>query len=259
MSKTIDVGGKALAGGKTPLICTSLTARDEPSLLRELAAVREKQPDLIEWRVDFFAGIGDIPRVVAMARDIRRHAGGLPLLFTRRSEREGGEATGLAEERIPALYDAVCASHGVDFIDYELRSDPAHFQAVRQAAHRVGVQLLASFHDFRKTPSKAELVATFAAMAEAGADLAKIAVMPRTMDDVLTLLDATLDADRRLPLPVIGIAMGAQGVPSRLFGGAFGSALTFAAGERASAPGQVPIDELRQVTAILQRAMTARS
>jgi 3-dehydroquinate dehydratase-1 len=48
-------------------------------------------------------------------------------------------------------------------------------------------------------------------------------------------------------------------VPSRLFGGAFGSALTFAAGERASAPGQVPIDELRQVTAILQRAMTARS
>lgn len=259
MGKSIDIGGKTLAGGKKPLICISLTARDETSLLRELAAVCEKQPDLIEWRVDYFAGIGDTPRVVALAREIRRRAGGLPLLFTRRSEREGGEATGLAEERIPALCDAVCASGSADIIDYELRSDPAHFQAARQAAHRAGARLLASFHDFRKTPSKAELAATFAAMAEAGADIAKIAVMPRTMDDVLTLLDATLDADRRLPLPVIGIAMGAHGVPSRLFGGAFGSALTFAAGERASAPGQVPIDELRQVIAILQRAMAAGS
>ena len=80
MSKVIEVGGKPVAEGKEPLICTSLIASDEPSILRQLTAVCAKRPDLIEWRVDFFAGIANTARVVALARKIRENAGAIPIL-----------------------------------------------------------------------------------------------------------------------------------------------------------------------------------
>jgi 3-dehydroquinate dehydratase-1 len=53
------------------------------------------------------------------------------------------------------------------------------------------------------------------------------------------------------------MAMGGLGAVSRLCGGVFGSALTFAVGAAASAPGQVPIDEVRATLAVLQRATGA--
>ncbi|WP_186408604.1 type I 3-dehydroquinate dehydratase [Candidatus Accumulibacter aalborgensis] len=258
MTKTIEVGGGNVAGGKEPLICTPLVAIDERSLLRELAAVCAKQPDLIEWRVDFFSGIADTVRVVALARALRENAGGVPIIFTRRSTREGGEPTGISEEQVLALYEAVCETSCVDFVDCEMSSDALHFQAVRQAAQRAGIQLIASFHDFQQTPSAADIVARFVAMERAGADIAKVAAMPRAIDDVLTLLAATLEGNRQIRLPIISMSMGPYGSLSRLFGWAFGSSVTFAVGEQASAPGQVPIEDLRAVLEILQRALAPR-
>ncbi len=258
MTKTIEVNGKPVAGGKEPLICTPLVARDEQSVLRELAAVCAKRPDLIEWRVDFFAGIADTARVVALARAIRDEAGSVPIIFTRRSTREGGEPTGMSEEQVLALYEAVCAARCVDFVDCEMSSDPSHFQSALQAAHGAGAQLIASFHDFQQTPSAEEIVARFVAMERAGADIAKVAVMPRAIDDVLTLLGATLEGNRRIKLPIISMSMGAYGSLSRLFGWTFGSSVTFAVGDKASAPGQVPIEDLRVVLDILQCSLAPK-
>lgn len=258
MTRTIEVNGKPVAGGKEPLICTPLVARDEQAVLRELTAVCAKRPDLIEWRVDFFAGIADSARVVALAREIRERAGGAPIIFTRRSTREGGEPTGMSEEQVLALYEAVCKTRCVDFVDYEMSSDPGHFQSALQAAHRAGAQLIASYHDFQQTPPGAEIVARFVAMEQAGADIAKVAVMPRAIDDVLTLLGATLEGSRQITLPIISMSMGAYGSLSRLFGWTFGSSVTFAVGDKASAPGQVPIEELRVVLDILQRSLVPR-
>ena len=258
MSKVIEVGGKPVAEGKEPLICTSLIASDEPSILRQLTAVCAKRPDLIEWRVDFFAGIANTARVVALARKIRENAGAIPIIFTRRSTREGGEPIGIGEEQVLSLYEALCESACVDFVDYEMSSEPLHFQSARQAAHRAGAQLIASFHDFQQTPSGEEIVARFVAMEQAGADIAKVAVMPRSIDDVLTLLGATLEGNRRIRLPIISMAMGSHGSLSRLFGWTFGSSVTFAVGDKASAPGQVPIEDLRVVLDILQRSLAPK-
>ena len=87
-----------------------------------------------------------------------------------------------------------------------------------------------------------------------GADIAKVAVMPKAQMDVLTLLAATLAADNALRIPVITMSMGSMGAVSRLCGGAFGSAVTFAVGSGASAPGQIAIGDLRTAQQILQRA-----
>ena len=85
-------------------------------------------------------------------------------------------------------------------------------------------------------------------MQQAGADLPKLAVMPRSRTDVLTLLAATAEmADCHPDTPVITMSMGALGAVSRLCGEAFGSAMTFANPGTASAPGQVPLDVVNAV------------
>ena len=43
------------------------------------------------------------------------------------------------------------------------------------------------------------------------------------------------------------MAMGGSGLSTRLAGEIFGSALTFASGKKSSAPGQIPVNELRTV------------
>lgn len=243
---------------KEPLACTPLVGRDEAAVQRELDAVLAKEPDLIEWRVDFFAAIADTARVVALGREIRARAGRTPVIFTRRSTREGGTPTALSEDQVLALYAAVCRSGSVEMFDMELSSEPRHWQAALALARETGARMIGSFHDFKTTPPKAELVAKFAAMQAGGADIAKVAVMPRHPRDVLTLLDATLEARETLELPLISMSMGGYGALSRLFGHLYGSTVSFAVGDQPSAPGQVPIADLRAVAAVLQRALAAR-
>lgn len=251
--KPILLAGQPLANGVLPAMCAPLVARDRAGLLAEAAAVAAMGPHLLEWRVDFYEGIGRTGEVVDLAREIR-HTSGLPLLFTRRSAREGGQAIAISEDQVVALYLAVCAQGQVDLVDVEMASDPAHLAAVREAARARDVGLVLSFHDFNGTPPQSALVERFLQAQQLGADVAKVAVMPRSMDDVLALLQATSQASQALPIPVISMAMGALGAVTRLCGGAFGSALTFGMGQGASAPGQLPIADLRAGLQILRRA-----
>jgi 3-dehydroquinate dehydratase-1 len=111
--------------------------------------------------------------------------------------------------------------------------------------------VVASQHDFDGTPAQDELVHRLLRMAEAGADVLKIAVMPDDAGDVLALLGATRDASLRTDRPLITMAMGPLGVASRVAGGVFGSAATFGTVGRASAPGQVAIEPLRAALDLL--------
>lgn len=252
--KTIQLPGQVADSGRFPLVCAPLVARDAQALLDEAAAVAAKGPDLLEWRVDFFEGIADTAEVVGLAARIRQAAAGLPLLFTRRSTREGGEPIALTEPQVVDLYRAVCAGGQVALVDFEMGNDPAHVQAVRACSRRAGIGLILSFHDFQRTPPVDALVARFAQAAQLGADVAKVAVMPRGMQDVLALLEATRQASEQLPIPVVSMAMGGPGALTRLCGFAFGSAMTFGIGLGSSAPGQLPIADLQAGLAMLRRA-----
>ena len=129
---------------------------------------------------------------------------------------------------------------------------------VRALTRAHGLPLVLSFHDFQRTPGDEDLQARFAQAHRLQADVAKLAVMPQSMEDVHRLLGATLQASRSLPIPVISMAMGGLGAVRRLCGGAFGSALTFAVGSAPSAPGQMPIEDVRAAIAVLQRAVHSR-
>ena len=253
--KLIHLRGKPVAGGALPLICTPLVGRTRDELVAELAEVLPKKPDLIEWRVDFFEGIVDTALVIDTARAIKAGAGEIPILFTRRSTQEGGEEIQLVEADVVRLYEAVCAARCADMIDYEMCNEAANFACLRLASSRNDILMIASYHNFQSTPDATTLVDKFAQAERLGGDVAKVAVMPQGPQDVLTLLGATHLASQSVSLPLISMSMGACGSLSRMIGWVYGSTVTFAVGKGRSAPGQVPIDELRTVLATVRRAV----
>lgn len=253
-SRPIILAGRPLAAGRLPAICAPLVASTREALVAETRAVAALAPDLLEWRVDFLAALTDTAAVLETARALREAAAGIPLLFTRRSRREGGQPIALDEDQVLALYEAVAASGAVDAMDFEMGNEPAHVQRVRALTRAHGLALVLSFHDFQRTPDDAALAARFDQAQALGADVAKVAVMPQSMQDVHRLLGATLAASARLAIPVVSMSMGALGAATRLCGGVYGSALTFAVGSAPSAPGQIPIADVRAAVSVLQRA-----
>jgi 3-dehydroquinate dehydratase-1 len=256
-AKGIDIRGRRL-GGDTPLICSPLVGRTRERVLAEAAGVVAKKPDVIEWRVDYFEGIADPKAVVDVAGAMRKAAGDTPIIFTRRSVREGGEPIAIGDEDVVRLYDAVGASRLVDFIDFEMSNDPDHVRRVRESTRAHGTRLILSYHNFGYTPGQEFLVQRFLEAERLGADVAKVAVMPRDRADVLTLLAATAQADGKARIPLISMSMGPWGSLSRMVGWVYGSTVTFAVGKSSSAPGQIPIEELRAVLATMRRAVLGR-
>ena len=177
----------------------------------------------------------------------RAATGECPLIFTLRSEQEGGAKTALDPTIVGQLLSSAAKSRNFDFVDVELSLASGLMQAVIDIAHRHDVQVIASSHHVEDTPSEDRIVDLLTRAATVGADAAKVAVMPKTTADVLRLLAATERASRELSLPLITMAMGSLGVVTRVFGGLFGSALTFASGAQSSAPGQLPIETLRAI------------
>ena len=142
---------------------------------------------------------------------------------------EGGEKA-IETPVYVELNQKISATGYVDLVDMEAFTGDDAVKAVVEEAHKHGVKVVASNHDFDKTPAKSDIIYRLRKMQELGADIPKIAVMPQNKKDVLTLLAATEEmvnnyADR----PIITMSMAATGVISRVCGEVFGSALTFGA------------------------------
>ncbi|NOL31279.1 type I 3-dehydroquinate dehydratase [Bacillus altitudinis] len=242
---------KSAQTGGQPMICTPLIGQTKEELFLEVEVLAEKKPDVIEWRADFFNHLNDKEQVIATLKGMIEKADSIPFLFTIRSEKEGGERISLSEDEKVSLLVELCATQLVAAVDFELMHDVSHIQQVSQAAKRNGVILIVSYHDFHRTPAADRLVELFTNAESVGADIAKIAVMPHSYEDALTLLSATGKAKKHLSIPVISMAMGKYGAFTRMVGGLFGSVMTFAVGKESSAPGQVAIQDLNAVLSIV--------
>ncbi len=253
--KRIQVGGKTMGRADRPLICTPLVGRTRAAVLEEIAVVVPKQPDLIEWRVDFFESKGDIAAVIDLASEIKTAAGGIPIIFACRMLDEGGGSSPLNDSDILKLFVAACASRCIDAIDYEMSNPAFNLAMLREASRESGVTMIMSYHNHQFTPDGAELTEKFVDAERLGADVAKVIVMPNGSEDVLALMGATLKASKKCKIPLVSMSMGGMGSLSRVFGWVYGSAVTFAAGMNSSAPGQMSIEELRPVLATVRHAV----
>lgn len=240
-------------GEGRPKICVPIVSGDADSILQEAASFRELPLDLVEWRADHFKEIHDHAAVCVAGKKLRETLGSTPLLFTFRTSAEGGAAPCSAED-YAALCRAVISGGFADLIDVELFSGEETVCSLIRLAHENGMKVVVSNHDFHATPPREEILSRLVRMQQLGADLPKIAVMPRSEEDVLTLLSATLEMKlHHQETPVITMSMSGTGMISRLSGECFGSALTFGAAGRTSAPGQPGVRELDSVLELIHK------
>lgn len=240
--------------GRTKII-VPIVAVTQREILAEAASFGNLPMDVVEWRIDWYEDAFCAEKVVETAGKLQAVLGDVPLLATFRTAKEGGEKA-IAPRDYGRLLAAVCASGKVDMIDVEIFTGDDIVAGVIADAHAAGVKVIASNHDFHGTPAQSDIVYRLRKMQDMGADIPKIAVMPRSKKDVLTLLAATEEmatdfADR----PIITMAMGGLGVISRLVGESMGSAMTFGAATRASAPGQIGVKELDGVLEVIHRSL----
>ena len=238
-------------GEGMPKICVPVVGGTKADIISEAGKLLGIPADLAEWRVDWYEDVSDLEKVKDVQSSLRSILKDMPLLLTLRTAREGGKMP-IAPGDYAAWIKAALTAGSVDLADIEAFTGDDLVREVIETAHGLGVKVIASNHDFDKTPDKDDLIGRMCKMQELGADICKIAVMPQCPADVLTLLAATeemcrLYADR----PVITMSMAAQGAVSRLCGEVFGSAVTFGAAGRASAPGQIAVEDLSHVLRLL--------
>jgi len=234
-----------ILGGQKPLICVPVISEKETDLIDEVNAVIKMKPEVIEWRVDYFENVMDISNVNGVLKIIRAIIDDTPLIITCRSYEEGGHRK-IADEAKLNLFENAVKSGYVDAIDMELSFGTEKIGYIKSLAIKSDVKLILSYHNFEETPSEKFIVEKIKEEIKYGADAAKIAVMAKDQGDVLKLLNATYNARTEIQNPLITISMGSLGVISRLLGFVFGSDMTFAAGVNVSAPGQIPMDEMRR-------------
>lgn len=248
---TVKVRNIVLGEG-LPKIAVPNVGMTEEEIMASAKEIAAAKPDIMEWRIDYYeAGIKDNEKLIATAKALRDVVGELPILVTFRTKNEGGVLE-LGEDEYLDLVATVVSNRLGDAVDIELFHDEERVKDLVKQAHNYNVVVIMSNHDFEKVPAKDVIEFRLKKMADLGADVPKLACMPHSADDVLTLLSATNDARKALSTPIITMAMADLGKVSRIAGQVFGSCLSFGAVGKTSAPGQLSIKDLRNAENYLE-------
>lgn len=204
-------------------ICVSLTEETTEGVIERMEALAAIA-DLFEVRADL---VLDLDLLAILRARVK------PILLTCRAESEGGRWVDGDPRRRLALLEGV--KRGFDYVDIEHRS--SLHDVVNEKAGR---GLVLSYHDLEGMP--ADLDTLYAEMSARRADVVKIAVTPRSIADVGRVLAFARRAAETGGPPLVPIALGPLGVPTRILSGRLGAPFTFAAAAAGaeSAPGQIP-------------------
>lgn len=255
----LEIKNKIFGKG-LPKVCIPLVAKDENQLenqIERIISYRKENPDssidVVEFRGDYFDGLMDMERLTRALNMIQESLCDIIILFTIRSEQEGGCHLNGGTQKINDINRYVIDNGLADMVDVELFSGE-ECASLCELAKEKGIRIIMSNHDFGKTPAKEEIIKRLTKMKTLGADIAKIAVMPQRRSDVITLLSATLELEEgNFEIPVVTMSMGKMGAISRISGEVFGSSMTFASLEHASAPGQIPLDIMDKALQAINR------
>ncbi len=252
----LQVGTLRIGEGAPRTIVPITGATAEQALQQAAVIAASPATDLAEWRIDYLDIATDGKALVTLGKRIARTLDGKPMILTFRTQAEGGSKP-ISDADYAALYATLLRGGFTQLIDVEMFRDPERVAALVAQAHAAGVKVVMSSHDFHATPAREEIVARLLRQEAMGADVLKIAVMPRDAGDVLALLDATWQVRQRSSKPLLTMSMGGTGVVSRLAGETFGQALTFGMIGTPSAPGQVEVEKLQQVLQVIHASSQA--
>jgi 3-dehydroquinate dehydratase type I len=220
-----------------PLVCGCLgecSPEEFPGWLRHPEA------DMVEWRMDKFAGGSCPPEIESCLRALSSMPR-LPVIATNRPVREMGAFAGPEDLRLGMLEEA--AKSGADWIDLEHDAAADHVAVFRKA----GARILLSWHSPDGTPPKEILRAKLENMYKRGADALKIVTLARSHADNLKVLELIPMAAEEFGVDLVAFCMGPAGMWSRVVSVFLGSPWTYAQfeGRLPTAPGQLSVSEMR--------------
>ena len=240
--RSFTVGSLTIGEG-LPKICVPVTGTSAAEACAMAARIAGEGADLIEFRADHLSPEGDPEAILSALPALADAAAGLPILFTYRTKAQGGEGTDDAK-KYRDLCAAAAESGRIGLLDVELVNECREEIMISAAKNEVPVIL--SDHFFDGTPMEDKMTALLLTMERRGAAVAKLAVMPEAEEDVEALIRSAAEAHRRMDIPLIAISMGAPGQRTRTECERFGGCITFARSGEGSAPGQIPVKELRE-------------
>lgn len=215
-----------------------------PLSLSAYSLLRKEGANVVEFRFDCFDELS--PDILFRCFSKAKKAG-LKTLGTFRSSKEGGSGH-LNEAQRLAIYESMLPH--ADFIDIELSSAKI-LSGIRNDLSDYQTKLILSYHNFKETPSEARLDQIMKECSSHAYSFIKIAVFPKTQDDVRTMLRWTLGHPG---VPLITICMGPLGRLSRIFFPCAGSLFTYTHHGQATAPGQLGLKQTRELIDLFYRS-----
>ncbi len=240
-------------------VCVAIQAGSAQELI-ERAKAALKDAKFLEFRLDSLpkpaAAMPGVKEFLAAHREVT-------VIATCRRKEFGGHFAGALKAELDLLIQA--AQAGCQIVDLEVESAeeaaPRQLDLPRAQLRSAGAALLLSFHDFKRTKNLDQAANRIEAFRP---DFVKVVSTARSLADNLAVLK--LIEERSLSSHVVGIAMGEEGLLSRVLGPRAGAAFTFASfsdgaetdSNLATAPGQISARTLRDLYRIEQLDQATR-
>lgn len=219
-----------------PRLCIALGFTGVEKLIEHARREHEAGESFFEFRLDYLTapeqGIGAISAFLKAHPDCT-------ILATCRRHQNQGRFNGSIEDQVRILTAA--SEAGARAVDIEIES--AEQTTARLEGLRGQSYLVLSYHNFQSTPSTE---AVLQRMMKIPADAYKIVTTARKPTDNLRVLELTRSHPRA---PVVVLAMGEAGLPTRVLSTAMGGLFTYAAplGAEGTASGQISARLLRHL------------
>lgn len=219
-------------------ICVPLVGSTKEEIYEELQHLSWDTVDVVEWRMDM---CNDLLDAVEIAKNISED---YPLLATFRTTFEGGKQV-ITNQEYVQLYKTLIDNKVVDMIDVEYQREEVVNELINYA-HIHGVYVVLSYHNFNQTPLEKDFFMHLRTMQKLGGDICKIAVMPKSEEDVITVLQTSIHWKKQAIQPYIIVSMSPLGTITRLCAELMGCCMTFGKGVQESAPGQLSKEQLKE-------------
>ena len=260
--------GTKAAGVKTPRVkvrlrleklCTAVEGKNAAELIQNAhAALKESR--FIELRLD---SVSKPAEALAPLRKLLHANPGVVVIGTCRRKANGGGFGGSLASEFEILKGA--AEAGCHIVDLEIESaeaaKAAQIEELRRTVvggrkspkasgvngvveERTSLALMISYHDFQRTKHLEKVAERIEAFEP---DLVKVVSTAKSLSDNLEILD--LLSFRSAESQIVAIAMGEEGLISRILGPREGGAFTFAAAStgKGTAPGQITARVMRDL------------
>ncbi|WP_416224365.1 type I 3-dehydroquinate dehydratase [Acinetobacter sp. ANC 4654] len=229
-----------------------ITAKTKQQALEQAQMIAENpNADMAEFRIDLLDFASDTKAVIALGKELNQVLKNKPLIATIRTANEGGKLK-VSDAEYEKIYSEYLKQPFMQLLDIEMFRDQSRVEKLTQRAHQKNVLVIMSNHDFDKTPTQQDIEQRLLKQDQMGADILKIAVMPKSKQDVFTLMNATLNVSQKSKKPLLTMSMGRLGTISRIATANMGGSMSFGMIGEASAPGQIDVAQLKQFLKTVQ-------